>query len=562
MPPSRHSYTSRRTRRSLYLIAIIITLVLLVSYGLLRPKNDREDNPFIDSAPEPPIELQDDDAAAGVPEYTLFTDDSLDMVESTKSIKPTKYVPEIVDALTDPSSTEKYLTYLPHSGFSNQRTELINALLMANYLNRTLIVPPAFLGEISGWRNLSALHTYWEKMTAGKLDELCSGDAASIEFANTVKPVTTDDCAAYKAFAMIPWSHLVDFGTLLPQIRVVERREISLPLLRKQLGISNRDIYRVVETTQYDWLLYDKPSNFKHPKYRLSLSLHDFQNKKHRLIHLYSTFGSGRVRFMTPEHYKLREHIISSLIYRHDVVEDIAGQIVEQLGGRGNYIGMHIRMGHVLFQRVLQQTMDKMLNFLGKETGYAPKKDEDEDAADLELPAKIDQEAHTDAVDDDDESHANKHTDESDHEFEPDHDAVLPADVHTLPLSPSSVPLIPLSTCLRLAAESPRSRHSLIYVATDSRNPRADQSISRLFRRYPCTFTLVDLDNHHELLAPLREVRSPLDSDKDLSKFLIPLVDAMVAAQGYKFFPSPGSTFSGYIGMVHRQWLKAEKRHQ
>ncbi|RUS14766.1 hypothetical protein BC937DRAFT_93371 [Endogone sp. FLAS-F59071] len=561
MSSSRHSYTSRRTRRSLYLIVITITLILLVTYGLLEPNDDGEDNPFAD--PEP-IELQDDDTTAEVPEYTLFTDDSLNMVQS-KPIKPTKstkYVPEIVDSLTDPSSTEMYLTYLPHSGFSNQRTELVNALLMASYLNRTLIVPPAFLGEISGWRIDSGLHAYWEKMTAGRLNDLCSGDAASIELANTVQPVTTDDCAAYKAFAMIPWSHLVDFGTLLPQIRVVERREISLPLLKQQLGLSNRDIYRVVEKMQYDWILFDKKSNFKHPKYRLSLSLHDFQNKKHRLIHLYSTFGSGRVRFATPEHNKLREHIINSLIYRHDVVEDIAAKIVARMGGQGNYIGMHIRMGHVLFQRVLQQTMDKMLKSLGKETGYAPQKDEEEAAAaaaDFEL-LKIDQKAHIDAAGDEDEYHANEHTDEPDHEFEPDHDAVSLVDVHTLPPSPSPAPLIPLLICLRLAAGSPRGRHSLIYVATDSRNPRADPFISRLFRRYPCTFALVDLDNHHELLAPLREVRSPLDSGKDLTKFLIPLVDAMVAAQGRQFFPSPGSTFSGYIGMVHRQWIEAARK--
>ncbi|CAN6445430.1 unnamed protein product [Victoria cruziana] len=37
---------------------------------------------------------------------------------------------------------EKYLWFAPHSGFSNQVSELKNALLMAGILNRTLIVPP------------------------------------------------------------------------------------------------------------------------------------------------------------------------------------------------------------------------------------------------------------------------------------------------------------------------------------------------------------------------------------------------------------------------------------
>ncbi|CAI0417986.1 unnamed protein product [Linum tenue] len=37
---------------------------------------------------------------------------------------------------------EKFLWYAPHSGFSNQLSELKNAALMAGILNRTLVVPP------------------------------------------------------------------------------------------------------------------------------------------------------------------------------------------------------------------------------------------------------------------------------------------------------------------------------------------------------------------------------------------------------------------------------------
>lgn len=40
------------------------------------------------------------------------------------------------------SGGEKFLWYAPHSGFSNQLSELKNAVLMAAILNRTLIVPP------------------------------------------------------------------------------------------------------------------------------------------------------------------------------------------------------------------------------------------------------------------------------------------------------------------------------------------------------------------------------------------------------------------------------------
>ena len=39
-----------------------------------------------------------------------------------------------------------YLMYLPHSGFTNQLSEFENAAVIAALLNRTLIVPPIYLG--------------------------------------------------------------------------------------------------------------------------------------------------------------------------------------------------------------------------------------------------------------------------------------------------------------------------------------------------------------------------------------------------------------------------------
>jgi len=42
---------------------------------------------------------------------------------------------------------EKLLSYLPHSGFHNQRIALENALALARLLNRTLLVPPIHFGR-------------------------------------------------------------------------------------------------------------------------------------------------------------------------------------------------------------------------------------------------------------------------------------------------------------------------------------------------------------------------------------------------------------------------------
>ncbi|KAG0247848.1 hypothetical protein BG011_000810 [Mortierella polycephala] len=58
----------------------------------------------------------------------------------------------------DLDPTTKYLTFLPHSGFHNQRSELENALLLARLLNRTLIMPKVYLGPPMPWLTFSQLH--------------------------------------------------------------------------------------------------------------------------------------------------------------------------------------------------------------------------------------------------------------------------------------------------------------------------------------------------------------------------------------------------------------------
>lgn len=65
---------------------------------------------------------------------------------------PSKRITEeffAIDPVTSFSAapTDLYLTYLPHSGFHNQRISLENAFVLAVLLNRTLIIPPVRLSS-------------------------------------------------------------------------------------------------------------------------------------------------------------------------------------------------------------------------------------------------------------------------------------------------------------------------------------------------------------------------------------------------------------------------------
>jgi hypothetical protein len=58
--------------------------------------------------------------------------------------------PHPADALLKsipPTSDTRYLSYNPHSGLHNQRIALENAIVLAQQLNRTLLVPFLYLGK-------------------------------------------------------------------------------------------------------------------------------------------------------------------------------------------------------------------------------------------------------------------------------------------------------------------------------------------------------------------------------------------------------------------------------
>ncbi|GAA5898596.1 hypothetical protein JCM6882_000875 [Rhodosporidiobolus microsporus] len=56
---------------------------------------------------------------------------------------------------------ERFVGYLPHSGFHNQRSALTNALFLAALLNRTLLVPPVWIGWPPGLEYYEDLQQSW-----------------------------------------------------------------------------------------------------------------------------------------------------------------------------------------------------------------------------------------------------------------------------------------------------------------------------------------------------------------------------------------------------------------
>ncbi|KAG2172648.1 hypothetical protein INT44_002663 [Umbelopsis vinacea] len=385
--------------------------------------------------------------------------------DSTVSVYVYKYNPPMkID-----HNGEKFLSYLPHSGLSNQRTELENALLLANYLNRTLIVPPAFLGHIRGWQPKDTLFNYLESLTKPQPWWNRCNDKFGL---------ADGPCHTKSVYATVPWESIhSSINEIGVPIRTV--RHISLAKTMAMLTLSDDEVYFHHDNTMYSWLLCDLPRE-QCPKlnvttgrvYEQVWTVEDLQAIDKPLLQLQGIFGTGRVMANGFEHLQVRTKIRESLIYRSPAMEQVTANIAQQLGGKQQYFSIHVRMGDPQFLRGMEQKLELQIAFLEKSL----------------------------------------------------------AGIQTT-----------TTTC--------GTEEYTIYVATDAKDPRNRPELAPLFARFPCAKVLGD---YIDLLTPLdAELDTFQPPQSTIIKFLIPLIDAMVAGNAKGFMGTPGSTFSNYIQRLH-----------
>ncbi|CAO3650754.1 unnamed protein product [Mucor hiemalis] len=114
----------RQNQKSLIVFCLLCLGIFFVLYGLKTPKQDyTRKNKLIRK-----VQLQKQQN-----EQLHKSSSSLPKVRVDSNVLPVIF-PEPFE-YNLPEENEKYITYLPHSGFHNQRIELENALLLATYLN-------------------------------------------------------------------------------------------------------------------------------------------------------------------------------------------------------------------------------------------------------------------------------------------------------------------------------------------------------------------------------------------------------------------------------------------
>ena len=438
-----------------------------------------------------------------------------------------------------PTPDEGYLTWLPHSGFHNQRVSFENALILARLLNRTLIVPPMRLGKVIRHGEFDKLRRHITLSTKIGLEH-CSHASALTSF-------TPHECIGHSEFTMLPWSFLIDFHTVSHIVPVVERWDSSSAWLTRFLNVSRHETIYIKDSRPYQHQIYDDRTNKtpRKPKYSERLDVEDLldQYKTYRLLHFGSLFGTSRLRLRKPFSQQIRREVRERMVFANPLLLEIAQQISASLG-QLRYFGLHLRLGDGEFEVVGEANV--RLLWWSLMTG--PLQFSVQEAQEIEAKAM---------------NWSSRRLQEWP---APPFPLISAGDIASsssgdlmrrgIPPNPSTATLahIPCRQPLN-HVEAPNNMTRMnyrIFIATDAQSPHTNPSLLLFQRTLPCLFFLSDFEALY--LGAIQSLRNP-DDGLLLEPYLLPFVDSMVAAMGKAVIGTPHSTFSRFtVDVLHRMY--------
>jgi hypothetical protein len=226
-----------------------------------------------------------------------------------------------------------------------------NAILLAWYLNRTLLLPRALFGRPFGWSLFDKLHIEHQlRDVAYSPAQACIQHDAELERYGV-------ECPEPSRYTMMPFDEIFDLDWAKQHVRIISRDDMSYEWMEKHLDIARAgapdqdngsyvdgDILFFKDETRYNWRIFDTPHQSERlGKYLASLDIYQMRAFPQKLIHFGSLFGSGKMPIRRPEHYEFLRKLQRSIVYRHPVVTEVADNFLQSLGGPGAFIGLHIR---------------------------------------------------------------------------------------------------------------------------------------------------------------------------------------------------------------------------
>jgi len=401
--------------------------------------------------------------------------------------------------------TDLYLTYLPHSGFHNQRISLENAFVLAALLNRTLIVPPVRLSSnpipyLPTRKLVSAI----ESSNDPALDACPSGeDFDSI--------LDTGSCNPYHDFIHLSWRHLMPISHLLNRTSFVERDDMRQTWFKMSLNIHSDDIYWVKDKSPYEFNFYDKSTGVSTAsKYSRHIQLGDLlkQTQNYRLLHFGTLFGSGRLRLSDTSNVELQATVREAMVLSNPLLNRLSDQVTRQMGGKESYYALHLRLGDGIFAENATANVQAILA-----TALIGLFGTTDKSLYMNLTSDIPFSSYFD-----------------------DRSQLLR--VHRLenPRTPGRE----AQACSRHPSgrNNPFLQELPLYIATDA-DPRQHPAFKPLFRAFPCIYFL---SSFKDTMGTLKQVQTAFGTG-NVGPYLIPLLDALVVGNSAGMIGTPNSTF-------------------
>lgn len=469
---------------------------------------------------------------------------------------------------------EKYMAYFPHSvsllcvraqstlllfssrlnqGYHNQRISLENALTVARMLDRTLLIPPVWLGH-------SIPYIAFDKMYHRVLEARKDG----LEHCKDVEapaPIPHECLGGYWDYTIVSWDFLVDLERVARVQPVVERWDMSYKWLADNLNLDvSKDMVKVKDSLLYQYRLYDNESDVTpldkfHERLDIPKLKADYANAK--LLHFGTLFGTTRLRLVNKDNYAARSLARSSMVFKNEYLDKVSNTIRDRLGGNMSYIGVHLRLGDGVFRdnaahnakRIFDDLVEKKL---GLDIPTLAKINAGETVLETAKPLihKRMEQSTGFAIRNDDENTTSTDgtTAAPPKKKKVDPHLDLPPLLRVSTRSES--PLHSSLSCRKplYTAESLLALNTPIFLATDSSIPDKDTSLKLFFDTFPCIFTFADfsassptpINNEPiEAFQELDRLRNKEDG-VPLAGFFYPLIDAMVAAKGRDMLGTPG----------------------
>jgi hypothetical protein len=405
---------------------------------------------------------------------------------------------------------EKYLSYLPHSGFHNQRIAFENALVLAYLLRRTLLVPPIRLGN-------KPIH-YVEYTSLSRHHELSNREGLSHCPRLPRYLSRPPECLEYFEFSYVPWTWLVDLATIADRQTLFHRINMSQAWISDNFDILPSDIYTLRDDSPYQFRFLDTATDSSplDHRYLEDVYIDKLRTVDQRLLQIGTLFGTSRLRLKKRDNIAYRALVRRMMIFTNKDLTDVADSIARSL--EGAFLGVHLRSGDGPFKSNIDNTIQSVLwkilyDILGLSHMETCKLEESFGEEDLGL------------------CNLKRMT------------------VTNLKSSITAPPPFSFHPSSRLKCRWRRhleNRYHLLniplYIATDLENPDIHPLLSTFRKTFPCIFFLKDFAAETQ---SLEQLRSPHDG-VDLRHFALPFVDALVLGRALKVVGTEGSTFSQF----------------